>query len=111
MRILRRTAPARIASPPPIRLRVPGSGIVVVDPPQLESMTLLSSVTAAVRARAAPQVMLAVVSRVMLVSARIVPANAVLVPRVAELPTCQNTFLSTRPLVKTTDELLPVVSE
>ena len=55
-------------------------------------MTLLFSVTAPFRAKALPQLMLAPLFMVMPVSARIFPANAVVVPRVAELPTCQNTF-------------------
>ena len=52
---------------------------------------LVSIVTAPFRAKALPDT-LAPVFRVMLVSARIFPANAVPVPRVAELPTCQNTL-------------------
>ena len=78
----------------PIKPIVPGSGTVVPPPPQPPPMTLLSSVTAPFRAKALPQLMPAPVFIVMLVSARIFPANAVVVPRVAELPTCQNTFLS-----------------
>ena len=101
--------PARIARPLPIKLMVPGSGTTVVDDPQLE-MVFVSSVTAPFLARAEPHVMEAPVVRVMLVSARIFPANTVPVPKVAELPTCQKTFLSTRPLVKITAELLAVVS-
>ena len=54
-------------------------------------MVLLSIVTAPFRARALPDTFAPVV-RVMLVSARILPMNLVLVPRVAELPTCQNTL-------------------
>ena len=101
--------PARIIRPLPIKLMVPGSGIAVRDDPQPE-MVLLSSVTAPFLAKAEPHVMEAPVVMVMLVSARIFPANAVPVPRVAELPTCQKTFLSTSPLVKITAELLAVVS-
>ena len=55
-------------------------------------MTLLSSVTAAFSAKALPDTIFAPVSKVMLASARIVPLNAVPVPRVAEEPTCQNTL-------------------
>ena len=73
-------------------------------------MTLLFSVTAPFIAKALPQPMLAPLFSVMLVSARIFPWNEVLVPRVAELPTCQNTFESVKLLEKTTDELLAVVS-
>lgn len=88
---------------------LPGSGTVVA-PPQPPPMTLLSKVTAPFIAKALPQLMLAPVFRVMLVSARIFPVNLVVVPRVAELPTCQYTCLSTRPFIKITDELLAVVS-
>lgn len=49
---------------------------------------LLSNVTAPLRANARPATVAPVVT-VTLVSARILPTNAVLVPRVAELPTCQ----------------------
>ena len=50
---------------------------------------LVSSVTAAFRARALPA-RLAPVFMVMLATARIFPTNEVVVPTVAELPTCQN---------------------
>src|ERR1700674_5195871 len=108
MRIFRRAAPARIASPVPSKPRVPGSGTVDV-PLQPPPMTLLFSVTAPFLAKALPQPMLAPLFRVMLESARIFPSNAVVVPRVAELPTCQNTFESVKLLLKITDELLAVV--
>jgi len=52
---------------------------------------LVSIVTAPFRAKALPDTS-APVFRVMLVSARMFPTNAVPVPRVAELPTCQNTL-------------------
>src|ERR1035438_7607346 len=109
MRSFRRAAPARIASPVPSKPRVPGSGTVEVlrQPPP---MTLLSKVTAPFLAKALPQPMVAPVFRVMLVSARIFPGNAGVVPRVAELPTCQYTFESVKLLLKITDELLAVVS-
>lgn len=54
---------------------------------------LLSKVTAALRAKALP-VRVAPVSRVIACSAIIVPLNIELVPRVAELLTCQKTFLA-----------------
>jgi hypothetical protein len=38
------------------------------------------------------------------------PAKFVVVPSVAELPTCQKTLSPSPPFVKTTDELLAVVS-
>ena len=65
-------------------------------------MTLLSKVTAPFLAKALPQPMVAPLFRVMLVSARMFPWNDVVVPRVAELPTCQNTFGSVRLLLKMT---------
>ena len=55
-------------------------------------MSLSSSVTAASSAKALPFKMLALVTMVMLVRAIIVPMNWVRVPRVAELPTRQNTL-------------------
>ena len=76
-------------------------------------MTLVSIVTAPVCAKALPFRMVAVVLRVMLVSARIFPSNEVLVPSVAELPTSQNTPSSAPPcepkLITETDEPLAVV--
>lgn len=72
-------------------------------------MLLVSIVTAPFRARALPST-LAPVCREMLVRARIFPTNSVVVPRVAELPTCQNTLQAVPPLITLTDELLAVVS-
>src|ERR1035441_5386046 len=108
MRSFRRAIPANIASPVPSKPRVPGSGTVdvLLQPPP---MTLLFSVTAPLIAKALPQPMLAPLFRVMLVSARIFPWNDVVVPRVAELPTCQYTFESVKLLLKMTEELLAVV--
>jgi hypothetical protein len=78
--------------------------------PQLAGEIRLSSiVTAPFRARALPA-RLTRVPKVMLVSARMFPVNAVSVPSVAELPTCQNTRHSPPPWTMTTDELLAVVS-
>ena len=54
-------------------------------------MVLVSIVTAPPDAKALPE-MLAFVVSVMLASARMFPSNEVEVPRVAELPTCQNTL-------------------
>ena len=70
---------------------------------------LVSSVTAPVRARVRP-VTCAPVVTVMLANARMFPANDVVVPSVAELPTCQNTLPANPPLLMTTDEALAVVS-
>src|SRR5450830_406231 len=72
-------------------------------------MELVSSVTAPFRARSLPDAFAPVV-KVMLVSARMFPANEVVVPRVAELPTCQNTLQFDPPLMTWTTELLAVVS-
>lgn len=83
---------------------VPGSG----DSEHTE-MLLLFSVTAPVNARALPDRMTPVF-RVMLVFATMVPTKLVPVPRVAELPTCQNTLQACPPLIRTTDEPLAVVS-
>ena len=73
---------------------------------------LVSSVTAPLLAKALPSKMDARLPRVMLSNARIWPTNAVSAPRVAELPTCQNTLLpeDAPPWIVTTDELLAVVS-
>jgi len=77
-------------------------------------MVLVSSVTAPVCAKALPFRMVAAVVRVMLSKARIFPSNEVLVPSVAELPTCQNTPRSEPPLepklITSTVEALAVVS-
>ena len=77
---------------------------------EAQSATLLvSSVTAPFRARALPCTLAAVFS-VMLVSATMLPRNAVPVPRVAELPVCQKTLQLDAPLSSRTDEALAVVS-
>src|SRR4051794_38335651 len=62
---------------------------------------LLSNVTAPVRASARP-FSLAPVVMVMDACAIIVPVNIVVVPSVAELPTCQITFLDWAPLMRMT---------
>jgi hypothetical protein len=67
------------------------------------------SVTEPVSAKTRP-VILAPVVTVSLMNARMLPSKAVLVPRVAELVTCQNTFPAVAPLARTTEELLAVVS-
>ena len=76
-------------------IAVPGSGTALppVVAAQLSMDTsFVSIVTAPLRAKALPQLMVALVFKVILVSARIFPANTVVVPRVAELPTCQKTL-------------------
>ena len=71
---------------------------------------LVSNVTAPFRARARPETILAPVVMVILVSAITFPSNVLPVPNVAELPTCQNTAHPWAPLVRSTTELLAVVS-
>jgi len=63
--------------------------------------TLLSRVTAPFRASARPSTVVPFCT-VIEVSARIVPTNVVPVPRVAELPTCQNTLQGSAPFVRAT---------
>jgi hypothetical protein len=70
---------------------------------------LLSNVTAALRARALP-CRLVPVFKVTAWRAMIVPLKMEFVPRVAELPTCQNTFLAWAPPDNTTWVLPKVVS-
>ena len=70
---------------------------------------LESSVTAPVRANARP-IRLVLVVTVMLANARIFPPNDVLVPRVAELPTCQKTLHSDPLLMTETADPLAVVN-
>ena len=93
---------------------VPGSGTAETVLAQLV-MVLPCRVTAPFCAKALPHLMVAPVFRLMLVRARIFPSNAVLVPSVAELPTCQKMFGSfigfpVRLLIKIMDEPLAVVS-
>ena len=83
---------------------------VAADAAQPAEPTLfVSIVTAPLRAKALPDTFAPVV-RLMLSRPRTLPTNSVPVPRVAELPTCQNTLQSPPPLITTTDELLAVVS-
>ena len=70
----------------------------------------VSMVTAPFRAKALPQGMDAPVFKVMLVNARIFPSNVVLVPSVAELPTCQYRAPPRPALITWTEELLALVS-
>src|ERR1017187_7282316 len=96
---------------PSVGTEAPGGGGGTGGPgPPLHAVTLLlSSVTAPFRARTLPSV-LAPVFRVILVSARTFPANEVVVPRVAELPTCHHTPQAEAPLLSVTEEPLAVVS-
>ena len=102
---------------PPISSEVPVmvgvvSVVVTVGPPVMVSVGAVASagevetlfesrVTAALRAMRRPLIDAPVVA-VIDVSARIVPLNDEYVPRVAELPTCQNTFAACVPLVRAT---------
>ena len=70
---------------------------------------LLNNVTAPVRASALP-FSVAPVSSETDACAIMVPAKIVVVPSVAELPTCQNTLHADPPLITATDEALAVVS-
>jgi hypothetical protein len=64
-------------------------------------MTLLSRVTAPLRARRRPSTVVPVWA-VMDVSAMVVPTKVVFVPNVAELPTCQKTLHAWAPLIRAT---------
>jgi hypothetical protein len=72
-------------------------------------MELLSNVTAAFRARSLPR-MDAPVPTEMDDSASMFPENEEVVPRVAELPTCQKTLEGWAPLIRFTTLLVAVVS-
>src|SRR5688572_3787864 len=72
-------------------------------PQRAKEMLLVSSVTAPFRAKALPT-SLAPVFMVMLVSARILPRNVVLVSMVAELLTCHWTPHGLPPLIVVTTE-------
>jgi len=72
-------------------------------------MVLLSKVTAPFRARALPLRVAPVVS-VIEVRAKMFPANVLLVPRVAEDPTCQKTLAARALLIRSTLLLDAVVN-
>jgi hypothetical protein len=77
--------------------------VVVVVPESEQTGTLIvfvSNVTAPPRARTRPWTV-APVSNVIEVVAMIVPAKFVVVPRVAELPTCQKTLHACAPFSRT----------
>ncbi|GGR03358.1 hypothetical protein FHS38_000495 [Streptomyces netropsis] len=71
-------------------------------------MVLLSSVTSPLRARARPSTTVPVWTA-MDVRARMVPLKKEWVPRVAELPTCQNTLQACAPLMRATLLADPVI--
>jgi hypothetical protein len=89
-------------------LSVGGTGLPVVPPHAVMSTVLVSSVTEPFCARSLPWTV-APVMRVMLVSAKTFPTKLVVVPSVAELPTCQKTLQGLAPLISTTDDPLAVV--
>ena len=72
-------------------------------------IVLLSSVTAPLRARSRPSTVAPVVT-VIDVSAKMLPLNVVVVPSVAELPTCQKTLQDWAPLMRLTVLAEAVVS-
>ena len=77
--------------------------VVAVDAKHVGVVTTLESkLTCPLRASRRPDTVEPVWA-VMEVSANIVPANDVLVPRVAELPTCQKTLQACAPLIKLTE--------
>jgi len=87
-----------------------GVGVFVGEARGQSEETLLASiVTAPFCAKALPN-RLALVFRVILARARMLPTNAVSVPRVAELPICQNTLQAEAPLMRRIEALLAVVS-
>jgi hypothetical protein len=64
-------------------------------------MVLVSRVTAPLRANTRPFTVVPVCTEIE-VNAMMVPTKVVLVPRVAELPTCQNTLHGEAPLMRAT---------
>lgn len=87
-----------------------GGGTAGLGPPLQAVTVLLSSDTKAFRAKALP-FKVALVFIVMLVSAKMFPAIAVVVSIVAELVTCHHTPQAEAPPCRTTDEPGAVVSE
>jgi hypothetical protein len=86
----------------------PVVGGVVVTHGELVK-TLLSKVTAPLRARARPSTV-APVFRVIEVNAMMFPTKVVVVPSVADEPTCQNTLQAWAPPVRMTELFEPVMS-
>jgi hypothetical protein len=83
--------------------------LVVVAHAVCALMTSLSKVIPAVRANSPPS-FLAPVPTVIEARATIFPANTVPTPRVAELPTCQNTLHAWASLIKDTSAMVEVMS-
>jgi hypothetical protein len=109
------TLPPTPAPPPdpamlPPDPALPSTPASLPAPAQVAAKTrLVSIVTAPFRARALPDTVV-LVFRVMLASARMLPANLVSVPRVAELPICQKTLHGWAPLITMTYAPLAAVS-
>ena len=105
----------------PIRTRIKEAGagvvgVVIGGPPGAPGVSeggyvsvISSSVTAPVIANSLPPITTPV-SAVIEDEARIFPRKVVLVPKVAELPTCQKIFAAWAPFSATTAEALAVVS-
>lgn len=101
-----------LATSAPLNPELPKSLLLVLllKAPQELEIVFPSRVTAPDWAKARPQRIVALVVRVTLSFARMLPAKAVLVPRVAELPTTKKTPLVEFPLITDTLEPLAVVS-
>ena len=82
----------------------------VLEPLQTVETVLVSIVTAPLIAMARPHVTEAPVVSVTLSMARMLPSKAVVMPKVAELPTSQMIVLSAEPSSTVTDEAEAVVS-
>jgi hypothetical protein len=93
---------------PGVVVEVVAPVVVVVVVPQELVMVLVSMVTAPFRASSRPSTTAPVVAEIE-VRARMVPTKVEFVPRVAELPTCQNTLQGETP-TSTTLLALAVVS-
>jgi hypothetical protein len=98
-----------VAAASAVLVRAAGTAVARPTVHPLEPTVLVSRVTAPLRAMARP-LTVAFVVKVTLVSAMMVPRNVVVVPSVAELPTCQNTLHGEPGLIMRTTELLAVVS-
>jgi hypothetical protein len=82
-----------------VGVSVVGGGVVDVGTQAGLVITFVSSDTCPLRASSRPSTV-AAVSAVMEVSASTVPLKLDAVPKVAELPTCQNTLQAKAPLVR-----------
>ena len=103
------TAPLLTVTPPPVEPPL-NSPLPLKAPKQLPPMVSLISVTAPVLAKALPQPSVTLLVMPMLAVARIFPANVLLEPRDAELPTDQYTAASEPKVDTSTTELEAVMS-